>query len=74
MVEKFANDIFSKINLALPQNKETAKYLKYLGVKKIKICGNLKYYGDKININKTINIVNKFKKFQVWCDAITNNN
>ena len=74
LVEKFANDIFSKINLALPQNKETAKYLKYLGVKKIKICGNLKYYGDKINRNKTINLVNKFKKFQVWCAASTHYN
>ncbi len=42
----FAIKIFSKISLAMPQNNETLKYLKTLGVKKIKITGNLKYFGQ----------------------------
>ena len=45
--EKFSKSIFNNISLALPQNKETTKYLKTLGVKNIKFCGNLKYYDDK---------------------------
>ena len=40
----FANSIFSKISLAMPQNYETSKYLKKLGVKNIKNFGNLKYF------------------------------
>ena len=51
--------------MALPQNEETAKYLKYLGVKKIKICGNLKYFGDKTNKDKTKKYLKKFKRFKV---------
>ena len=42
----FAKNIFGKISLAMPQNNETLKYLKSLGVKKIKIAGNLKYFGQ----------------------------
>ena len=40
----FAKKNFDKISLAMPQNNETSKYLKKLGVKKIKIAGNLKYF------------------------------
>ena len=43
----FAKEVFSKISLALPQNIETLKYLKMLGVKNIQQAGNLKYYGEK---------------------------
>ena len=52
MVRSFAEDVFSKISLALPQNLETKKYLKMLGVKKIELAGNLKFYGEKQNISK----------------------
>ena len=45
--KNFANLIFSKISLALPQNAETKEYLKLLGVRNIKTAGNLKYYGEK---------------------------
>ena len=38
----FSREIFSKISLAMPQNYETVKYLKNLGVKKVKFEGNLK--------------------------------
>ena len=74
LIGKFAYNIFSKISLALPQNQETAKYLKYLGVKKIKFCGNLKYYGDKVSKSKTTKLTKKFKKFKVWCAASTHHN
>ena len=43
----FAKKIFSSITLALPQNKESKIYLSKLGVKNIKIAGNLKYFGEK---------------------------
>ena len=48
----FAKKIFSSITLALPQNKESKIYLSKLGVKNIKIAGNLKYFGEKKNKGK----------------------
>ena len=68
----FAKEVFGKINLALPSNLETLKYLKLLNVKNIKVAGNLKYYGEK-NLEKIDNKVlkNKFKNFQIWCAAST---
>ena len=71
MFKKFSLEIFSKINLALPQNRETLKYLKLLGVKKIKNLGNLKFSTIK-NIKKKI-LINK-KKFignNVWTASST---
>jgi 3-deoxy-D-manno-octulosonic-acid transferase len=71
---KFANQVFGKISLALPQNLETLKYLKLLRVKKIKIAGNLKYYGQKNNQNYVSKLLkNKFRNFKVWCAASTHN-
>jgi 3-deoxy-D-manno-octulosonic-acid transferase len=72
---KFANQVFSKISLALPQNIETLKFLKLLKVKNIKTAGNLKYYGQKIYQNsKTKLLKNKFRDFEIWCAASTHNN
>ena len=48
VVKSFAKEIFDKISVALPQNTETKKYLKILGIKKIIPTGNIKYYGEKI--------------------------
>ena len=71
----FANQIFSQISLALPQNIETLKFLKLLKVKNIKTAGNLKYYGQKIYQNsKTKLLKNKFRDFEIWCAASTHNN
>ena len=70
----FANQVFSKISLALPQNLETLKYLKLLKVKNIKVAGNLKYFGERNNqdgANKPLK--DKFKNFKVWCAASTHN-
>jgi 3-deoxy-D-manno-octulosonic-acid transferase len=68
----FANQVFGKISLALPQNQETLKYLKLLKVKNIKIAGNLKYYGQENNKDHVVkSLKNKFKNFKVWCAAST---
>ena len=72
---KFAEEVFSKISLALPSNFETIKYLKLLNVKNIKTAGNLKYYGEKkINDNTDEFLKKKFKNFKVWCAASTHEN
>ena len=74
LVQNFAKTIFSKISLALPSNIETKMFLKKLGVKKIKIAGNLKYYGErKINLKGKINLNKKFNNFKIWCAASTHN-
>jgi len=71
----FANQVFGKISLALPQNLETLKYLKLLKVKNIKVAGNLKYYGDKNNqVGASKALKDKFRNFKVWCAASTHNN
>ena len=71
----FANQVFGKITLALPQNLETLKFLKLLKVKNIKTAGNLKYYGKK---NKQDHVAKslkkKFRNFKVWCAASTHKN
>ena len=70
----FANQVFEKISLALPQNLETLKYLRLLKVKNIKMAGNLKYYGKKNNQDHvTKSLKNKFRNFKVWCAASTHN-
>ena len=72
MVRSFAKEVFSKISLALPQNLETKKYLRMLGVKKIKLAGNLKFYGEKKNKNETDSCLYKrLKKFKIWCAGST---
>jgi 3-deoxy-D-manno-octulosonic-acid transferase len=71
----FANQVFGKITLALPQNLETLKYLKLLKVRDIKTAGNLKYYGQENNHDYSTKLLkNKFKDFKVWCAASTHFN
>ncbi len=72
MFPNFSKEIFNKISIALPQNIETSKYLKNLGVKKIKIVGNLKYFGQKNKVYKNLNKINK--KRLVFCAASTHYN
>ena len=72
-LKNFSNNIFNKISLALPQNMETSKYLKILGVKKIQLGGNLKYYGNEIKRSKQTSF-KKFRKYKVWCAASTHYN
>ena len=70
-LHSFSKNIFEKINVALPQNMETKKYLKILGTKNIRIAGNIKYYGKPfLNYNKSI-FKKKFLKKTIWCAAST---
>ncbi len=72
IVKSFAKEIFSKISIALPQNIETKKYLKILGIKKIITAGNIKYYGEKISLNKkNKELFKKLKKFKILCAGST---
>ncbi len=69
----FAKEVFGKITIALPQNKETKKYLKILGVKKIKLIGNLKYFKNtqkKLKYKSNVN----FSKRKIFCAASTHYN
>ncbi len=70
----FSKNIFEKINIALPQNLETKKYLKLLGTKNIKIAGNLKFYGTPLSNRINSSLKKKFKKKTVWCAASTHKN
>jgi 3-deoxy-D-manno-octulosonic-acid transferase len=67
----FSKTIFSKITLALPQNSETKKYLHLLGVKNIKVAGNLKYFGNLEKKKMKNDLSNKFYKRNIWCAAST---
>ena len=67
----FSKTIFSKITLALPQNSETKQYLHLLGVKNIKIAGNLKYFGNLEKKKIKNDLSNKFYKRNIWCAAST---
>lgn len=68
---KFSEKIFKRINVALPQNLETKRYLKLLGVKNIKHVGNLKFFGTSQKPHKNIKLRNKFLKKTIWCAAST---
>ncbi len=74
-IPTFSKSLFSKFNICLSQNKETCKYLKHLGAKKIKLFGNLKF--SESNNEKNNNINNKLKKIfkfrKIWCAASTHN-
>ena len=67
--------LFESFDICLCQNKETKKYLKKLGAKKIKFLGNLKYSESKLKEND--NFDEKFKKIfknrKIWCAASTHN-
>ena len=67
----FSKAIFSKITLALPQNSETKQYLHLLGVKNIKIAGNLKYFGNLEKKKIKNDLSSKFYKRNIWCAAST---
>ena len=69
----FSNSIFKLITKAYPQNLETNKFLKKLGVKKIKYIGNLKFsenYNDKRN-EITPGLKNNFKNKKIWIASST---
>ena len=67
----FSKKIFEKITLALPQNRESKKYLKLLGTKKIKLVGNLKFFGGSLKDNVNLILKKKFSKKVIFCAAST---
>ena len=70
----FSESIFKKINLALPQNMETKKYLKLLGAKNIKIAGNIKFCGTNLSFYNNTKLKKKFSQKTIWCAASTHKN
>ncbi len=72
---KFSNYIFNKINFCLSSNKTSKKYLKKLGVKKIKYLGNLKFSQSEKNIETKFAQISKLINYKkVWCAASTHYN
>ena len=71
----FTKFLFEKFDIAFPQNHETQKYLKKLGVKKIKLLGNLKFseIEAKVNNNFKKNLINFLSSKKIWCAASTHN-
>ena len=69
----FSLKVFKQISFAYPQNKETIKYLRKLGVKGIEYIGNLKYFEDKRIVQKKFDndIKKKFKKYKICIAAST---
>ena len=69
----FSSEIFSKINLCLPSSNQSKKYLKKLGVKKIKLIGNLKF--SQSENEKLLDHNKEIKKFitnkKIWCASST---
>ena len=65
--------LFNSFDICLSQNQETKRYLNYLGVKKIKLLGNLKFSESKSQkkLNFGIKIKKIFKNKKIWCAAST---
>ena len=72
-IKFFSNSVFSKINFAYPQNRETYQYLKKLQVPKINFIGNLKFSESKLDKKILINkkFYKQFKNRKVWCASST---
>ena len=75
MIPSTSNMLFNKFDICLSQNQETKKYLKYLGAKKIKFFGNLKFSESKSQKNNNFDDKSKkiFKSRKIWCAASTHN-
>ena len=72
-IKYIANSTFNRISIAYPQNFETQKYLKKLGVKNIKLVGNLKFIE---NSEESLNKINKklksyLKRKKIWIASST---
>ncbi len=71
----FSKDIFDKINLCFPSSKQSEKYLKQLGVKRIRFIGNLKFsQSENEKLSKSDNEIENFiKNKKTWCASSTHN-
>ena len=69
---RFAKKIFQCLDTSLSSNKETLKYLKYFGVKNIKLIGNIKFIQNKSkNLILSSNIQKLLSKKISWCASST---
>ena len=75
-ISKFSKLVFECFNQALAQNRETKKYLNKLGIKKVKLLGNLKFAEKKSKIKKDLdkNLKIFFKSKKIWCASSTHDN
>ena len=75
ILPSFSRDIFDKINLCFPSSKQSEKYLKQLGVKRIKFIGNLKFsQSENEKLSKSNNEIENFiKNKKTWCASSTHN-
>jgi 3-deoxy-D-manno-octulosonic-acid transferase len=71
----FSFELFKIFSVCLPQNFETQKYLYSLGVKKIKMLGNLKFSEPELNNKNEFkkNLKKYFNKKKIWCASSTHN-
>jgi len=75
-ISKFGKMVFECFNQALAQNNETKKYLNKLGIKNVKLLGNLKFSKTKIKTKKTLdkNLKVFFRSKKVLCASSTHDN
>jgi len=75
-ISRFSKIVFACFTQALAQNNETKKYLNKLGVKKVKLLGNLKFAETKIKTKKVLdkNLKEFFKSKKIWCASSTHEN
>ena len=69
-----AKNLFEKFDMCLSSNYESINYLRFLGAKKIKYIGNLKFSQmekDEDLLNR--NLKKFFKSKKIWCAASTHN-
>jgi len=59
--------------MCLSQNKETEKYLRSFGVRKVKNLGNLKFSKSKFTSSNKLNknILKMFQYKKIWCASST---
>ena len=71
----FSKLIFSKINLCFSSNYKSKRFLRKLGVKKIKYLGNLKFsQSEKEKIIKFRNLNTIISTKKIWCASSTHYN
>ena len=72
ILPSFSRDIFDKINLCFPSSKQSEKYLKQLGVKRIKFIGNLKFsQSENEKLSKSNNEIKNLFKIKKNCASST---
>ena len=71
----FSKNLFKNFEITYPQNRETFRFLKILGTKKIKFLGNLKFSENEFDLNHKINNeLNLFLNNRLhWCASSTHN-